>query len=306
MNIKSIMVPAQINAAPESNFKQLLNEMLLNNHSCGLIGYGRKLHGMVVARDIMLMCQHSFESDNCFPSAELTVSDVMHSKPFCLHQDTPVYEALVTAKVNNLKHLPVIDNDGNLVGIISQTELLNTYIDLMDLDQALRKTNKKLETLALEDALMKIGSRHAMEIDLKYKQAEAKRNKSFYAIALIDVDFFKNYNDHYGHQLGDKALQSVAKIIKKVKCKSDRVYRYGGEEILMIMNDIDEQAAKLAAERVRVAIEDANIEHLASKLNVLTVSIGLCSQKAGSWKDMVNLADVALYKAKQAGRNRVI
>lgn len=306
MNIKSIMVPAKINAAPESNFKQLLNQMLLNNHSCGLIGYGSKLHGMVIARDIMLMCQRSFESDNCFPSAELTVGDVMHSKPFCLHQDTPVYEALVTAKVNNLKNLPVIDDNDDLVGIISQTELLNTYIDLMELDQALRKTNKKLETLALEDALMKIGSRHAMEIDLKYKQAEAKRNKSFYAIALIDVDFFKNYNDHYGHQLGDKALQSVAKIIKKVKRKSDRVYRYGGEEILMIMNDIDEQGAKLASERIRAAIEDANIEHLASKLNVLTVSIGLCSQRAGSWQEMVKSADIALYQAKQDGRNRVI
>jgi diguanylate cyclase (GGDEF)-like protein len=306
MKIKSIMVPAKINAAPESNFKQLLNEMLVNNHSCGLIGYGNKLHGMVVARDIMLMCQQSFNNESRFPSPELTVADVMHSKPFCLHQDTSVYEALVTAKVNQLKNLPVVDDDDNLVGIISQTELLNTYIDLMDLDQALRKTNKKLETLALEDALMKIGSRHAMEIDLKYKQAEAKRNKSSYAIALIDVDFFKNYNDHYGHQLGDKALQSVAKIIKKVKRKSDRVYRYGGEEILMIMNDIELEGATLAAERIRAAIEQAGIEHLGSKLNVLTVSIGLCSQKAGSWKDMVKAADVALYQAKQEGRNRVL
>ena len=306
MKIKSIMVPAKINAAPESNFKQLLNQMLVNNHSCGLIGYGNKLHGMVVARDIMLMCQQSFNNESRFPSPELTVADVMHSKPFCLHQDTSVYEALVTAKVNQLKNLPVVDDDDNLVGIISQTELLNTYIDLMDLDQALRKTNKKLETLALEDALMKIGSRHAMEIDLKYKQAEAKRNKSSYAIALIDVDFFKNYNDHYGHQLGDKALQSVAKIIKKVKRKSDRVYRYGGEEILMIMNDIELEGATLAAERIRAAIEQAGIEHLGSKLNVLTVSIGLCSQKAGSWKDMVKAADVALYQAKQEGRNRVL
>jgi len=306
MNIKSIMVPATINASPESNFKQLLNQMLVNNHSCGLIGYGNKLHGMVVARDIMLMCQQSFNNESRFPSPELTVADVMHSKPFCLHQDTSVYEALVTAKVNQLKNLPVVDDDDNLVGIISQTELLNTYIDLMDLDQALRKTNKKLETLALEDALMKIGSRHAMEIDLKYKQAEAKRNKSSYAIALIDVDFFKNYNDHYGHQLGDKALQSVAKIIKKVKRKSDRVYRYGGEEILMIMNDIELEGATLAAERIRAAIEQAGIEHLGSKLNVLTVSIGLCSQKAGSWKDMVKAADVALYQAKQEGRNRVL
>ena len=306
MNIKSIMVPAKINAAPESNFKQLLNGMLVNNHSCGLIGYGNKLHGMVVARDIMLMCQQSFNNESRFPSPELTVADVMHSKPFCLHQDTSVYEALVTAKVNQLKNLPVVDDDDNLVGIISQTELLNTYIDLMDLDQALRKTNKKLETLALEDALMKIGSRHAMEIDLKYKQAEAKRNKSSYAIALIDVDFFKNYNDHYGHQLGDKALQSVAKIIKKVKRKSDRVYRYGGEEILMIMNDIELEGATLAAERIRAAIEQASIEHLGSKLNVLTASIGLCSQKAGTWKDMVKAADVALYQAKQEGRNRVL
>ena len=305
MNIKSIMVPATINASPESNFKQLLNQMLSDNHSCGLIGYGNKLHGMVTAKDIMLMCQQIFEKGNNMLDEELTAGEVMHTQPFCLHENTPVYEALVTAKLNQLKNLPVIDDNQDLVGIVSQTELLNTYINLMDLEQDLIKTNKKLESLALEDALMKIGSRHAMDIDLKYKEAEAKRNNTFYSIALIDVDYFKKYNDYYGHQLGDKALQSIAKIIKKVKRKNDRVYRYGGEELLVIMNDTELKGAKLSAERIRSAVESANIEHLGSDLGRLTVSIGLCSQQAGSRKEMIKLADVELYQAKGAGRNCV-
>lgn len=305
MNIKSIMVPATINASPESNFKQLLNQMLSDNHSCGLIGYDNKLHGMVTAKDIMLMCQKVFDKGNNMLGEGLTAGEVMHSQPFCLHQSTPVYEALVTAKVNQLKNLPVIDDNGDLVGIVSQTELLNTYINLMDSEQALIKTNKKLASLALEDALMKIGSRHAMEIDLKYKEAEAKRSDSFYSIALIDVDYFKNYNDHYGHQLGDKALQSIAKIIKKVKRKSDRLYRYGGEELLVIMNDTEFNEARLSAERIRDAIQNTNIEHAGSRFGVLTVSVGLCSQQAGDRNEMIKLADEALYKAKHDGRNRV-
>jgi diguanylate cyclase (GGDEF)-like protein len=299
------MVPAKINASPESNFKQLLDDMLSNNHSCGLIGYGNKLHGMVTAKVIMLTCQQIFEKGNNILDEELTVGEVMHTQPFCLHENTPIYEALVTAKVNKLKNLPVIDNNGDLVGIVSQTELLDTYINLMDLEQALIKTNKKLESLALEDSLMKIGSRHAMEIDLKYKEAEAKRNGTFYSVALIDVDYFKKYNDYYGHQLGDKALQSIASIIKKVKRKHDRVYRYGGEELLVIMNDTELKGAKLSVERIRTEIEAANIEHLGCELGRLTVSIGLCSQQAGARKTMIKLADDALYQAKEAGRNRV-
>ena len=305
MNIKSIMVPATINASPESNFKQLLNQMLSDNHSCGLIGYDNKLHGLVTAKDIMLMCQKVFERGNNMLDEELTAGEVMHTQPFCLHENTPVYEALVTAKLNQLKNLPVIDDNQDLVGIVSQTELLNTYINLMDLEQDLIKTNKKLESLALEDALMKIGSRHAMDIDLKYKEAEAKRNNTFYSIALIDVDYFKKYNDYYGHQLGDKALQSIAKIIKKVKRKNDRVYRYGGEELLVIMNDTELKGAQLSAENIRSAVESANIEHLGSDLGRLTVSIGLCSQQAGSRKAMIKLADVKLYQAKGGGRNCV-
>jgi len=299
------MVPAKINASPESNFKQLLNQMLSDNHSCGLIGYDNKLHGMVTAKDIMLMCQQIFEKGNNMLDDGLTAGEVMHTQPFCLHENTPVYEALVTAKVNQLKNLPVIDDNGDLVGIVSQTELLNTYINLMDSEKALIKTNKELESLALEDALMKIGSRHAMDIDLKYKEAEAKRNNSFYSIALIDVDYFKNYNDHYGHQFGDKALQSIAKIIKKVKRKHDRVYRYGGEELLVIMNDTELKGAKSSAERIRDAVENANIEHLGSDLGILTVSVGLCSQQAGARNEMIKLADVALYQAKKSGRNQV-
>jgi diguanylate cyclase (GGDEF)-like protein len=152
---------------------------------------------------------------------------------------------------------------------------------------------------------MKIGSRHAMEVDLKYKEAESKRNNSFYSIALIDVDYFKKYNDYYGHPAGDKALQTVANIIKSVKRKDDRVYRYGGEELLVLMNNTTSDDATLVAERIRMAIESAGIEHSKSKLGVLTISIGLCSAQAGDVKEMIKSADVALYQAKQSGRNRI-
>lgn len=299
------MVPAKINATPELSFNKLLSQMIADRHTCGLVGYDDKVLGIVTAKDIMMTCQQLFQNDKDFAD-KLTVADVMHAQPFCLNQETPVYDALVTAKVNNLKHLPVINDESELVGLVSQTELLNTYIKLMDIDESLKQKNKQLQSLALEDGLMKIGSRHAMEIDLKYKEAEAQRTGECYSIALIDVDFFKNYNDHYGHQLGDDALRCIGEIIKRVKRKSDRVYRYGGEEILLIMNEVDYHGAKQLAERIRAAIEDSNVEHVASPLAKLTVSIGLCSQGGGHWKEMVKQADTALYQAKNSGRNQVI
>ncbi|MDU0113091.1 diguanylate cyclase [Psychrosphaera aquimarina] len=305
MNIKSIMVSAKLNGTPDSSVKQLLDDMIANQHSCGLIGTGNTLQGIINEREVMLVCQAAFQGEPSNAPREVIVSEIMNKQPFCLHQDTPIYDAFVTAKVKQLRSLPVIDDDDRLVGIVTQSELLDAYIKLMELDKDLKITNKKLKSLALEDSLMKIGSRHAMEIDLKYTAAQAKRNKSKYSIAMVDVDFFKRYNDMYGHQSGDVALLSIANIINKVSRESDRVYRYGGEEVLIIMSDTDEHGAKESAERIRAAIEIAAIEHLASELKVLTVSIGLCTKMAGNWEEMVNVADTALYQAKQTGRNRV-
>ena len=110
---------------------------------------------------------------------------------------------------------------------------------------------------------------------------------------------------HYGHQEGDVALRSVAQTAKNVLRDADRVFRYGGEEMLILMPESHLQEAEIAAERVREAIYQLQIPHQPSPLGYLSVSIGLAETGSQAWLPTIKRADEALYRAKNSGRNRL-
>jgi diguanylate cyclase (GGDEF)-like protein len=126
---------------------------------------------------------------------------------------------------------------------------------------------------------------------------------------MCDLDHFKKFNDSLGHLAGDNALRTVAQIISKQCRTSDSVYRYGGEELAVIMTAQSLQAAGTAMERIRRAVELRALEHPASPTApYLTISIGVAARRSGDAKDgrdVLNRADAALYRAKSGGRNRV-
>lgn len=143
-------------------------------------------------------------------------------------------------------------------------------------------------------------------------ERRAKENLSpWFAAAIIDVDFFKRYNDAYGHQAGDNALRLVAGAIAKSVCRtSDLVCRYGGEEFVLVLPETDLDGAAIVAERVREKIEALCIPHENSETSrFVTVSVGVSAARSVAGFDpdaMLNTADKALYEAKAGGRNRVI
>ena len=129
------------------------------------------------------------------------------------------------------------------------------------------------------------------------------------SLALIDVDHFKLYNDHYGHPAGDSCLQRVAQVLRGCAARpSDLAARYGGEEFVMLLPETDAEGAQAVAQRVMQALREAEIPHLTSPIaNLLTVSIGLVSVQAttgSSPAQWLAQADLALYQAKAKGRNR--
>jgi diguanylate cyclase (GGDEF)-like protein len=127
-------------------------------------------------------------------------------------------------------------------------------------------------------------------------------------MALIDVDHFKSYNDTHGHQAGDEVLRSVAEQLKACARTGDTLYRYGGEEFLCIFPEQSMPSGAHAVERMRAGVQDLSVPHSSNPLGVLTVSAGLAmldpehTRPAG---EVLKEADVALYRAKQLGRNRV-
>jgi diguanylate cyclase (GGDEF)-like protein len=126
---------------------------------------------------------------------------------------------------------------------------------------------------------------------------------------MCDLDHFKRYNDALGHLAGDYALRTVADIIAREYRTSDAVYRYGGEELAVIMTEQTLQSAGTALERIRRAVQSAGIEHPDSPTApVVTISVGVANRRDGDasdGRDVLNRADAALYRAKVNGRNQV-
>ena len=128
---------------------------------------------------------------------------------------------------------------------------------------------------------------------------------------MIDVDFFKSYNDAYGHVMGDQTLVSVAEVLKtSIRSATDIASRYGGEEFIILLPETDRETAKLLAERIRKNIENLAIEHISSDISdVLTVSAGVKTvdkDNCSCVNNLIEQVDQALYKAKENGRNIVV
>ncbi|MCF6149363.1 MAG: diguanylate cyclase [Candidatus Kuenenia sp.] len=174
----------------------------------------------------------------------------------------------------------------------------------------LEETNRKLQLLSYADGLTGIANRrHFDEMHDKEWRRSLRDNTSL-TLLLLDVDFFKSFNDNYGHQAGDECLKLVAKTINGIVNRpGDLAARYGGEEFAVILTEMNYEHAAIFAEKVREAIEMLKIPHKYSKVSdYVTCSIGvsvIIPNKKGSPETLIEFADKALYNAKQEGRNRV-
>jgi diguanylate cyclase (GGDEF)-like protein len=168
--------------------------------------------------------------------------------------------------------------------------------------------HKKTEELSLTDPLTGLWNCRKLHQDLVSAFTRAKRYRDILSFAMIDIDHFKEYNDHNGHQLGDEALVSVSSIIRNALRDCDSVYRYGGEELCVLLPSTDKASALAVAERIRYDVEHAIFtgeDHQPS--GRLTISIGVATYPFDSIakESLINAADIALYEAKDNGRNHV-
>ena len=168
-----------------------------------------------------------------------------------------------------------------------------------------------LEKLSKQDSLTDIPNRRNFEECLDREWGRSARNGLPLSLAMMDIDHFKNFNDHYGHGAGDECLRRVARILKKSLSRPmDVVARYGGEEFVTLLPDTDEAGARHVAEHLRAAIEEAAIPHgHSATAPVVTLSVGVATHSRANAKNnakqLQQAADQALYLAKGQGRNQV-
>ena len=173
---------------------------------------------------------------------------------------------------------------------------------------ALEDSNAKLAELSTTDGLTGINNRRGFDAALESEWRRAARNGYPLALAMLDVDNFKAYNDHYGHQAGDQCLRKVAELIASHgRRTSDLVARYGGEEFSLLAPATDGEHAMAIARGICDELAKLALPHAKSPFGIITVSIGVATampEEHQSWSGLIERADRALYKAKQGGRNR--
>lgn len=234
----------------------------------------------------------STQSKNHFQKIWETVSqgkswsgEVQHSKKSgdCYWADTVIF--------------PQKDDQQNIIGYSA------IYHDMTD--------KKHIEVMSITDVMTGLYNRRFFNTIIENELKRAQRENKLLAFAMLDVDYFKQYNDHYGHQKGDQVLKDISEIIQtKLGRASDYCFRLGGEEFGILFTDVQSSMTLVFTESIRDSIEKMGIEHKWSKVaDVVTVSIGLLSVSPGIGitEDIIyKLADDTLYKAKNDGRNRVV
>lgn len=187
--------------------------------------------------------------------------------------------------------------------IRSKAEIEKTLEENQRLSRSLAEKVKELEVLAVTDPLTKLYNRTKLDEEMDREIDRATRYGEAFGVILMDIDHFKQVNDQFGHQTGDRVLAEVAKVLRDCSRTTDVVGRWGGEEFLILCPETDMAGLTAKAERFRVALEQYEFPGVGRK----TSSFGIAAWRPGdAEQDLLSRADAALYCAKEIGRNRVV
>jgi diguanylate cyclase (GGDEF)-like protein len=202
-----------------------------------------------------------------------------------------------------------VDLDDLEARLLAAMRVTKLHRRLIEQNEDLARLSRASFEAARVDPLTRVANRLRLREDLEALRPRVVRYGHSYAAALCDVDHFKRYNDHHGHLAGDEALRAVAAAIAKGLRKGDEVYRYGGEEFLVLLPEQTEARATIALERLRASVEALALPHHGiERPAVVTMSVGIAAMLKDDdapWEGWIRRADIALYRAKGDGRNCV-
>ncbi|MDD5373402.1 MAG: diguanylate cyclase [Sulfurimonas sp.] len=285
----------------------LLEEMIKNRYESVMIVENFKPIGIFTTKDVVKIIKHNED-------LELPVSNYMSSPVDTISKNCSIKEALAFLKEKHYKRVVVVDDNGDMSGIITQKELISLsysrwamlmkehHDELCQINASLLNKSKKYEAMASTDPLTGLYNRNKfLELYLSSYKTMAERDNSM-SLIIIDIDYFKKINDAYGHNVGDEVLVKISQELQKTLRNIDIVCRWGGEEFVILLPATDIDNALFLAEKLRVHIEELNID----KIGRVTASFGVTRVvKDDDLRSIIERADKALYEAKASGRNCV-
>ncbi|HHQ4052985.1 TPA: diguanylate cyclase [Citrobacter freundii] len=252
----------------------------------------------------------AFHPDECWAVRRGQSHPPVHGEP-----DIACYH-LPESCQNHSLCVPLIAQ-GEAIGLLSFQNLSEesapsrAYLELMAEALGLALANQRLRDALLEkalyDPLTGLRNRHHLEDTLRTQMSQAIRNQEPLSCLMIDIDHFKNINDRFGHEAGDGVIKSVAAIIQRVVHDNGIAFRYGGEEFLVLLTSMGEEAANRLATDIYNGVRELSLRFGVSDIGHVDVSIGVASYPQHAQSDnLLRAADVALYRAKELGRSRIV
>jgi diguanylate cyclase (GGDEF)-like protein len=286
---------------------KVLVEMELGNSDAAIVLEGKKPLGIITGKDVLRLLKNSSDLSLC-------IDTYMSSPVDNIHHRSTINEALRFIKTKHYKRIVVVDDKGDFVDIIMQKELIIlTYSrwvkmmkqhqdELYQINKLLEKKSQKFETIASIDALTGLYNRMKFIELFTFEYAVMTQRHNAMSLIIIDLDHFKQINDNYGHNVGDKVLKQISNLLLRELRNVDVLCRWGGEEFVALLPSATLEQTKKIANHIR--------ENIASykefDIPNVTASFGLTQVKEDdTLESAINRADIALYEAKTSGRNSV-
>jgi diguanylate cyclase (GGDEF)-like protein len=286
---------------------ELLQGMVKENYESIIVLDGTKPVGIFTAKDVLNIIKQDYD-------LELPISCYMSSPIESISNSCSVKEALEFLKLKHYKRVVVVDDSGNMSGIITQKELISLSYskwamlmkehqeELSKLNASLLHKSKKYEEMASTDPLTGLYNRRKFSELYTSSLLTMEQRENSMSILILDLDHFKRVNDTYGHSIGDQVLIQVSNLLIKKLRNIDIVCRWGGEEFVVLFPAVDLKNALFLAEKLRVSIEVLEIDVVGR----VTASFGVTEVIKGESVDSaIERADKAMYMAKESGRNCV-
>jgi len=293
--VKEYMTSPILSVDNDATLKEVADFM--NSHKTSVVLVRNKNHGYIgVVTDADFTHKVAVKE---YSVNTTTIESIMSAPIKAVDGSMFMADANGIIRQSGIRHLAVTEN-GEFIGLLSAMNFFEYYKDV----------EEHLSNLAIHDGLTGIYNRRYFDETLAREWKRTMREKASLSLIMLDIDYFKKYNDTYGHQAGDECLRQVATTISgALRRPADMAARYGGEEFVVVLPNLKLEDSAKFGETIRAKIEALKMEHKQSDANpFITVSLGIASvvpSSISSYEELVGAADKALYSAKNKGRNRV-